>query len=86
MRRLAILALLGSSCNSSDDPVPIPQWDCEELGAAVVDIGGGTTDLAILVKRAVRYTSVLPVGGDHFTRDMAVGLRTPIEEAERAAA
>ena len=40
MRRLAILALLGSSCNSSDDPVAIPQWDCEELGAAVVNVNG----------------------------------------------
>src|SRR5262249_9155649 len=57
--------------------------DERELGAAVVDIGGGTTDVAILVKKAIRYTSVLPVGGDHFTRDMAIGLRTPIEDAER---
>jgi len=49
----------------------------------VVDIGGGTTDIAVQIKKAIRYTSVLPVGGDHFTRDMAVGLRTPLEDAER---
>jgi len=57
--------------------------DEKELGVAVVDIGGGTTDLALLSRRSVRFTSVLPVGGEHFTRDLAIGLRTPLEEAER---
>ncbi len=55
----------------------------KELGAAVIDIGGGTTDIASFLKKSIRYTSVLPVGGDHFTRDLAVGLRTPIEDAEQ---
>jgi cell division protein FtsA len=57
--------------------------DEKELGAAVIDIGGGTTDVALFVKGSIRFTSVLPVGGAHFTRDLAVGLRTPIEDAER---
>ena len=57
--------------------------DEKELGVALIDIGGGTTDVAVLARKAVRYTSVLPVGGEHFTRDLAIGLRTPIEDAER---
>jgi cell division protein FtsA len=57
--------------------------DEKELGIAVIDIGGGTTDIALFAKDCIRFTSVLPVGGAHFTRDLAVGLRTPIEDAER---
>jgi len=57
--------------------------DEKELGVALVDIGGGTTDLAIFVRGAICHTAVLPTGGDHFTNDIAVGLRTPIPEAER---
>ncbi len=57
--------------------------DERELGTAVIDIGGGTTDIALFVKNAIHFTSILPVGGAHFTRDLAVGLQTPIEEAER---
>jgi cell division protein FtsA len=57
--------------------------DEKELGVAVIDIGGGTTDIALFVKNAIRFSSVLPVGGAHFTRDLAIGLRTPIEDAER---
>jgi cell division protein FtsA len=57
--------------------------DEKDLGVAVIDIGGGTTDIASFLKKSIRYTSVLPVGGDHFTRDLAVGLRTPLEDAER---
>jgi cell division protein FtsA len=57
--------------------------DERELGTAVVDIGGGTTDIAVFVRNAISYTAVLPVGGAHFSRDLAIGLRTPIEEAER---
>ncbi len=54
-----------------------------DLGAAVIDIGGGTTDIALFIRNAIRFSSVIPVGGAHFTRDLAVGLRTPIEDAER---
>ena len=54
-----------------------------EYGAAVVNIGGETTTLAIYQRGSVWHTSVFPVGGTHFTNDIAVGLRTPIPEAER---
>lgn len=57
--------------------------DERELGVALIDVGGGTTDIALFERSAVRHTSVLPLGGDHFTRDLAVGLRTPLEDAER---
>lgn len=57
--------------------------DEKELGTAVIDIGGGTTDIAVFQKNAVQFTKVLPVGGSNFTRDLAIGLQTPIEDAER---
>jgi len=57
--------------------------DERELGVALIDIGGGTTDMAIFEKGSLWHTAVLPVGGDHFTNDLAVGLRTPIPDAER---
>jgi len=57
--------------------------DEKELGVALVDIGGGTTDLAIFERGSICHTAVLPTGGDHFTNDIAVGLRTPVPEAER---
>jgi cell division protein FtsA len=49
----------------------------------LVDIGGGTTDLIVYHAGVVRHTAVIPVGGEHFTNDIAVGLRTPIPEAEK---
>jgi len=57
--------------------------DEKELGVALVDIGGGTADLAIFEKGSLWHTAVVAVGGDHFTNDIAVGLRTPIPEAEK---
>ena len=57
--------------------------DERELGVAIVDIGGGTTDLAVFFEGAIQHTSVLPVGGDQLTNDIAVGLRTPMGEAEK---
>lgn len=57
--------------------------DEKELGVAMVDIGGGTTDLIIYVDGAVAHTSVISVGGNHLTTDIALGLRTPKAEAER---
>jgi len=57
--------------------------DEKELGVALVDIGGGTTDLAAFVEGAIRHTSVISVGGDQLTNDIAVGLRTPLAEAEK---
>ena len=57
--------------------------DEKELGVALIDIGGGTTDLAIFEKGSIWHTAVLPVAGDHFTNDLAVGLRAPVPDAER---
>lgn len=57
--------------------------DEKELGVALVDIGGGTADLAIFERGCLWHTGVVAVGGDHFTNDIAVGLRTPIPEAEK---
>jgi len=56
--------------------------DERELGVALVDIGGGTTDIAILQGGSIRYTSVLPLGGNHLTSDIAVGLKTSLKQAE----
>jgi cell division protein FtsA len=55
----------------------------KELGVALVDIGGGTTDVAIFVDGAIKHTSVLSLGGHQITNDIAVGLRTPMAEAEK---
>jgi len=57
--------------------------DEKELGVALVDMGGGTTDLAIFEKGSLWHTGVLQVGGEHFTNDVAVALRTPVNEAEK---
>ena len=56
--------------------------DEKELGCALLDIGGGTTDLAVFNEEAIRYTSVIGLGGKNITSDIAIGLRTPIENAE----
>ncbi len=65
------------------DSEAVLSHDERELGAALVDIGGGTTGIAIFVSGSVVHTSVLPLGGNHLTNDVAVGLRTPVHEAER---
>src|SRR4030095_4305776 len=57
--------------------------DEKELGVALVDVGGGTTDIAIFERGSVWHTGVVAVGGDHFTNDIAVGLRTPVPDGER---
>ncbi len=54
----------------------------KELGVVLVDIGGGTTDMAVFIDGSVWHTVVLPVGGNHLTHDVAVGLRTPFTVAE----
>ena len=56
--------------------------DEKELGVCLVDIGGGTTDLAIFREGAIRHTAVLPIAGDQITSDIAMALRTPTPEAE----
>ncbi|MEK6578289.1 MAG: cell division protein FtsA [Bdellovibrionota bacterium] len=57
--------------------------DEKELGVLLVDIGGGTSDLAIFKDGAIVHTGVLAIGGNHITNDIAVGLRTPQNEAEK---
>jgi cell division protein FtsA len=57
--------------------------DEKDLGCCLLDIGGGTTELVVYGGGVVRHTGAVPIGGDHFTNDLAVGLRTPIPEAER---
>jgi len=57
--------------------------DERELGICLLDVGGGTTELIGYAGGVVRHTAAIPVGGDHFTNDLAVGLRTPIPEAEK---
>lgn len=57
--------------------------DERELGVAMVDIGGGTCDLAIYAEGALVYTAVIPLGGQHVTADIARGLSTPLAAAER---
>jgi cell division protein FtsA len=57
--------------------------DERELGVGQIDIGAGTTEVAIFERGRLWYTSTIPIGGDNFTNDIAVGLRTPIPEAEK---
>lgn len=56
--------------------------DERELGVILVDIGGGTSDIAVFVDGSIRHTAVLALGGDHLTHDIAIGLRTPPRCAE----
>ncbi len=71
-----VLEQLGSS-----DAVLMPEE--KELGVAIVDIGGGTTDLVIFSNGAIKHTSVVSLAGSHITSDISMGLRTPLEEAEK---
>jgi cell division protein FtsA len=56
--------------------------DEKELGVALVDIGGGTTDIAVFTGGAIRHTAVIPIAGDQISNDIAMALRTPIQDAE----
>lgn len=56
--------------------------DEKELGVVLIDIGGGTTDIAIFTEGAIRHTAVIPIAGDQVTNDIAMALRTPTAEAE----
>jgi len=55
----------------------------QNLGVALLDIGGGTTDVAVFLREGLRFTKVIAVGGNHLTNDIAVGLHTSLEEAEK---
>ncbi len=65
-----------ASCNS------VLSEDEKELGVCLIDIGGGTTDIAIFVEGAIKHTAVIPIAGDQVTNDIAVALRTPTLNAE----
>jgi cell division protein FtsA len=56
--------------------------DERDLGVCLVDIGGGTTDIAVFVQGAIRHTAVIPIAGDQITNDIAMALRTPTKDAE----
>jgi len=56
--------------------------DEKDLGVCLIDVGGGTTDLAIFTHGAIRHTAVIPIAGDQITNDIAMALRTPTAEAE----
>ena len=56
--------------------------DEKDLGVALVDIGGGTTDIAIFTGGSIRHTAVIPIAGDQITNDIAMALRTPTQEAD----
>ncbi len=56
--------------------------DEKDLGVCLVDIGGGTTDIAVFTEGAIRHTAVIPIAGDQVTNDIAVALRTPTQSAE----
>ena len=56
--------------------------DERELGVCMADIGSSTTELAVFFEGSIAHTAVLPIGGDHFTNDLAVGLHVSVEEAE----
>ena len=56
--------------------------DERDLGVAVLDVGGGTTDVAVFFEGSIRHTAIIPFGGSNVTNDIAIGLRTPIDKAE----
>lgn len=57
--------------------------DERELGVALIDIGGGTSDIAVFLDGSIAFSHAVPVGGNHVTRDISIGLRTPFEIAEK---
>jgi cell division protein FtsA len=71
-----VLEQLGSS-----EAVLTPEE--KDLGVAIIDIGGGTTDLVIFSNGAIKHTAVFSLAGSHITNDISMGLRTPAEEAEK---
>ena len=64
-------------------PIPCCAPTSASLGVCLADIGAGSTELIVFLQGAVAYTGVIPVGGDHFTSDLSVGMCTPLAEAEK---
>jgi cell division protein FtsA len=81
--RLCDLEVEGVVLDQLAGSLAVLQDDEKELGVAYVDIGGGTVNIIIYVEESVMFTAVLPLGSWHITKDIAVGLNTPIAEAER---
>ncbi|MGQ9483562.1 MAG: cell division protein FtsA [Desulfosoma sp.] len=77
---LHVLDIVMESLASSES---VLDPDEKHLGVALVDMGGGTTDVAVFREQAIRYSSVIGLGGNHVTSDISVGLRTAIDEAEK---
>jgi cell division protein FtsA len=75
VERLVLQPLASSMAALTDDE--------RDLGVAIVDIGSGTADVAVISARSLRYSAIVPLGGNHITRDIAIGLRTPDYQAER---
>ncbi len=71
-----VLEQLGSS-----EAVLTPEE--KDLGVAIIDIGGGTTDLVVFSNGSIKHTAVFSLAGNHITNDISMGLRTPVEEAEK---
>jgi len=74
VRDLILQPLASSLAVLSDDE--------KELGVCLIDIGGGTTDIAVFTNGSIRHTAVIPIAGDQVTNDIAMALRTPTKEAE----
>src|SRR5476649_2748806 len=74
VRDLILQPLASSLAVLSDDE--------KELGVCLIDIGGGTTDIAVFTGGAIRHTAVIPIAGDQITNDIAMALRTPTQDAE----
>ncbi|MBW2263307.1 MAG: cell division protein FtsA [Deltaproteobacteria bacterium] len=81
--RLCDLEVEGLVLDQLAGSMAVLQDDEKELGVAFADIGGGTVNIIIYVEESVMFTAVLPLGSWHITKDIAVGLNTPIAEAER---
>lgn len=76
------LAVTGTVLDPIAAATAVLNDDEKELGVALIDIGGGTTDIAIYTRGALRYTTVLPIAGEQITNDLAYGLTTPPAQAE----
>lgn len=75
VRDLVLQPLASSMCVLNEDE--------KELGTVLIDLGGGTTDIALFTDSSIRHTAVIGLGGRNITNDLAIGLRTPIDSAEQ---
>jgi cell division protein FtsA len=81
--RMAELEVIDMVLESIASAYAVLSADEMELGVALLDIGGGTTDLAVFCDGTIRHTCEIGLGGHNLTNDLSVGLRTPLQEAER---